>query len=122
MKKILVFLFLLVAGISSAQATAGFSKIGTSSTTNFNDTTCPNQSTCYYQVTAVDSILAESSPANCGTSSLCLGGNQVVAVMPSSGVHTVALTWTASTSSGVTYNIYRHIGPLPASNLNVVVN
>ncbi len=124
MKK-LVFLFVVCFVLTcslQAQAAAGFIKIGNVTTLTFSDTTCPLQSTCYYQVTAVDSSNFESIPAACTSTQLCVGGNEAVAVMPSSGTHTVSISWVASTTTGVTYNIYRHIGPLPASGMSATVN
>ena len=118
-----VLLCLMIYAISlSAQASGGFTKVGNVSTTAFTDPACPNQSTCYYQVTALDSAGFESAPAACSSTQLCVGGNIAVATMPSSGTHTVTLAWTASGTAGVTYNIYRHIGPLPAGGLGATVN
>ena len=108
--------------VSSAQAAAGFTKIGNVSVLTYTDAACANQTTCYYQVTALDAQGHESPAALCGTSQLCFGTNQVVAVMPSSGTHSVTLNWTASTTAGVTYNIYRAVGPLPPSSASAVVN
>lgn len=124
MKNKLVLAVLLLAGVSFAKAQSpGFTKLGNVPTgVTYTDSTCPNQSTCYYQVTALDAQNFESVPSACGTSQLCVGGNIAVVSMPSSGTHSVTLTWTASTSTGVTYNVYRHIGPLAASNLSAVVN
>ena len=104
-----------------AQAPAGFTKLANVSAATYTDATCANQTTCYYVVTAVDATGHESPPSACGPAVLCFGGNQAVAVMPSSGTHTVLLTWTASPTAGVTYNVYEHTGPLTASNLNAVV-
>jgi fibronectin type 3 domain-containing protein len=122
LRKIALLFVLFSSLASAAQAGAGFTKIANVTTTTATDSTCPNQSTCYYQVTALDNTGHESAPASCGSTALCLGGNQVVAQMPSSGTHTVTLTWTASTSTGVTYNVYQHIGPFPPSNLSPTVN
>ena len=124
MKKtfIIVVILLLSAVAAGAQAGAGFTKISNVSVLTYADTTCPDLSTCYYQVTALDSQGFESAPAPCSTTALCQGGNMAVAVMPSSGTHTNTLTWVASTSTAVTYNVYRHIDPLAPSNLNAVVN
>lgn len=120
---ILMLALLLVIPLAHAQAASGFTKIKSGlTTTTYTDNTCPNLSSCYYQVTASDSLGAESQPSACSATVLCVGGNQVVAQMPSSGTHTVTLNWTASTTTGVTYNVYQHIGPLPASNVNVTVN
>jgi len=120
---LIVGLSLLFVSLGNAQAATGFTKVGNVSTLAYTDATCPNQSTCYYQVTAVDANGFESGPAACaGSPQLCVGGNEAVAVMPSSGTHTVSLGWTASTSTGVTYNVYRHFRPLPASNLAATVN
>src|ERR1700691_506837 len=107
MKKtfIIVVILLLSAVAAGAQAGAGFTKISNVSVLTYADTTCPDLSTCYYQVTALDSQGFESAPAPCSTTALCQGGNMAVAVMPSSGTHTNTLTWVASTSTAVTYNV-----------------
>lgn len=119
--------FLLVVFVSTvlAQAAApGYTKLNTSLVTSatFTDSSCPNQSSCYYQLTAVDAQNFESVPAACDPSQLCVGGNQAVVVMPSSGTHTVTVKWIASTSAVTGYNVYRHIGPLAASGLSTTVN
>jgi len=120
---ILLCFAVLFAMPADAQAASGFTRIANGvAATTYTDAGCPLQSTCYYQVTALDASGFESIPATCGTTQLCVGGNQVVASMPSSGTHTVALTWTASTTTGATYNVYRHIGPLPPSNATATVN
>lgn len=115
-------LLFLAAGAANAQAGSGFTKLANVSTLTYTDSTCPNQSSCYYQVTTLDSAGFESQPAACASTQLCIGGNTAVVSMPSSGTHTVTLTWTASPSTGVTYNVYQHIGPLPASGLGGKVN
>lgn len=112
----------LISPVSQAQASAGFTKIGNVSAFTFSDATCPNQSTCYYQVTALDSAGFESAAATCSSTQLCVGGNIAVATMPSSGTHTVTLAWLASGTTGVTYNVYRHIGPLSATAMSATVN
>jgi hypothetical protein len=122
MKSLLICAVFALGTISQAQAASGFTKVGNVTTLTYSDATCPNQSTCYYQVTALDASGFESAPAACASTQLCVGGNIAVAVMPSSGTHTVALAWLASGSTGVTYNVYRHIGPLPASGLGATVN
>lgn len=114
--------FFFLAPALPAQIPAGFTKLANVSATTYTDATCPDLTTCYYIVTAVDSTGHESSGAGCSATALCLGGNQAVAQMPSSGTHTVALSWTASTTTGVTYNVYSHVGPFPASALNATVN
>jgi fibronectin type 3 domain-containing protein len=118
-------LILLLSCVLYAQAApAGFTKITTTAATatTYTDSTCANQTTCYYFVTAVDAAGHESPGAACGTTQLCFGGNQGVAIMPSSGTHTVAVSWTASTSTVTGYNVYRAVGPLAAGSLAVVVN
>lgn len=120
-KWLLLIAALLVATPVFAQATTGFTKVGNVTTPTYVDSSCPLQSSCYYQVTAVDSLGFESQPAQCSTTVLCFGGNQVVAIMPNSGTHTVTVSWLVSTGA-TSYNIYRHIGPLPPSSLSVVVN
>jgi len=121
-----LFLSLLaVTAVSAQAAPAGFTKIASTAAgvVTYSDASCADQTTCYYFVTAVDPVTGHESPgAPCSTSALCFGGNQAVAVMPSSGTHTVAVTWTASTTVGVTYNVYRAVGPLAASGLSATVN
>lgn len=123
--KILFVLFclaLLAAIPARAQGVpAGFTKVTNVSTTSYTDGACADQTTCYYLVTALDASGHESPGASCSTTSLCFGGNQAVAIMPSSGTHTVLLTWTASATAGVTYNVYRAVGPLAASGLSATV-
>lgn len=123
MKRVL-FVILALSLSAMAQASPGFTKINTSpiTGTNFTDAACANLNTCFYQVTTVDANGFESGPATCATTAICVGGNTVIATMPSSGTHTVAVSWTASTTPSVTYNVYRHVGPLPASGANAVVN
>ena len=118
----LVVLILLSAVPATAQAPAGFTKLANVTALTYTDATCPNQTTCYYVVTAVDSLGAESQPAACATGQLCVNGNEPVAQLPSSGTHTVTLTWAASPTAGVTYNVYSHIGPLPAASVKATVN
>lgn len=124
MKRFLLFSasFALFCLPSFAQAPAGFTKLANVSTTSYTDSTCADQTTCYYLVTALDSSGHESPGAQCSSTQLCFSGNQAVAIMPSSGTHTVALSWTASGSTGVTYNVYSHVGPLAPSSLGAVVN
>lgn len=118
----LLILGLALAIPAWAQAVpAGFAKVTNVSTTTYTDAACADQTTCYYLVTAVDAGGHESPGAACSTSTLCFGGNQAAAVMPSSGTHTVLLTWVASASTGVTYNVYRAVGPLAASGLSATV-
>lgn len=123
MKKITILLFfILVSIITHAQASQGFTLLKNVSALTYVDSTCPDMTSCFYEVTAVDSSGHESQPAPCSTGQLCFNGNQAIAQMPSSGTHTVTLTWTASPTSGVTYNVYSHIGPTPPGGIGAVVN
>lgn len=122
-----LFLFLallLFTSASQAQANSGFTQIGTATATTFTDATCPNSTTCYYQVTAIDSANIEGPPATCSTTQACLGGNVAIVVMPNSGTHTVTLVWIAPGAGGTTavsYKIYRHI-PASITGLGGTVN
>ena len=119
----LTLLFLLPFLAKAQEIPAGFTKLANVSAVTYTDATCPNLTTCYYIVTAVDSTGAESQPSGCSiTGQLCVNGNEAVAQMPSSGTHTVLLSWIASSTPGVTYNVYQHIGPLPGNFLKAVVN
>lgn len=122
MKKLILLACILYSVASCAQAPSGFTKLANVTSTTYSDSTCPNQTSCYYAVTAVDATGHESPSAQCAGTQLCFGGNQAVAIMPSSGTHTVSLSWTASTSTGVTYNVYQHIGPFAPSGLSATVN
>jgi len=121
-----ILLLSLLAATASAQAApAGFTKIASTAAgvVTYSDASCADQTTCYYYVTAVDPVTGHESPgAACSGTALCFGGNQAVAVMPSSGTHTVAVAWIASLTVGVTYNIYRAVGPLAGSGLSATVN
>lgn len=119
-----VLFALFFAGVPavSAQAPAGFTKLSTTTALTFTDTTCPDMTSCFYVVTAVDAIGEESQPAACATGQLCVNGTQAVAQMPSSGTHTVTLAWVAPTGTGpFSYNLYVHIGPLPPSGFAATV-
>lgn len=112
----------MIAAVGScqAQAPAGFTKLANVSTTTYTDTTCPDDINCAYVVTALDSAGFESKPATCSTSTpanQCVNGVEVLVGIPATGSHTVTLTWTASTTTGVGYNVYSHVGPFPASSL-----
>lgn len=115
-------LLLLAAGSLWGQASSGFTKIASTASTSYIDSTCPDQTTCYYQVTAVDSTGHESQAAVCATNQLCFSTNEAVAQMPSSGTHTVTVNWTASTTSNVTYNVYQHLGPVSPGPVSATVN
>ena len=124
-KSLVLFIIVLLLTLgANAQASPGFVKVSSVSTgTSFVDSGCLNLTTCAYQVTAVGSNGLESPPALCASTQLCLSGNQAVVVMPSSGTHTITLTWIASTSTGVaSYNVYRENSPLAGTNLNTTVN
>jgi hypothetical protein len=122
-KKLLLLIFMLSFSlVVVAQAPGGFTKIANVTAVSYTDATCPNQVTCYYVVTAVDAQGFESQPSSCKTGQLCVNGNEAVAAMPSSGTHTVAVAWTASPTAGVSYNVYQHVGPFPASGVSATVN
>lgn len=97
-----------------AQAGVGYTKLNTTPVTalTFTDTTVTDGALYQYQVTAV-SQFGESSPATSG-----------VASIPTTGTHTATLNWTASTTIGVTYNVYRIQGstPNPPGATSVTVN
>jgi hypothetical protein len=121
---ILLLALMAVPAKSQVLVPAGFTKLNTALVTalTYTDTACPNQTSCYYYVTAVDAIGAESNGAACAPTQLCVNGNMAVAQTPSSGTHTVVATWAASSSTVAGYNVYVHRGPLSGSNLAVTVN
>src|SRR5258705_8189292 len=114
---ILALVATVLPNLAHAQAPVGFTKLANVTVLTYTDATCPNQTTCYYVVVAADSLGTESQPGACGVNQLCVNTFEAVAQMPSSGTHTVGLSWTASPSTGVSYNVYSHIGPLPVANV-----
>jgi hypothetical protein len=78
-------------------------------TTTYIDTTVVDNVTYYYTVAAFNAN--ESTCSNVAT-----------AFVPATGTHTVTLNWTASTTSGVTYAVFRAVPPAPPTSLTVTVN
>jgi hypothetical protein len=118
---IVVALIFLLVGAVQAQAPAGFTKLANVTALTYTDAACANQSTCYYVVTALDAAGFESQPATCAPTVLCVGGIEAVAQMPSSGTHTVGITWTTQSTLTVSFNVSVHRGALSPQNLSVVV-
>lgn len=81
--------------------------------TNWTDATVADANQYFYVVVAVD-----SSTGLYSTCTPILGPEAI----PSTGVHTVSLNWIASTSSGVTYSVFRAVSPQPATGLTGTVN
>jgi hypothetical protein len=84
-----------------AQAGVGYVKIASTSGLSQIDTTVVDGSVYLYEVTAANAA-GESTPVSTGP-----------AVIPAMGVHSVTLAWGASSSPGVTYNVYRELVVLP---------
>jgi hypothetical protein len=96
-----------------AQGSAGFTKIASVTTgTAYTDSTCPDGATCLYEVTAANAV-GESAP-----------DGPVTAVIPATGTHTVALSWSAGTGGGTptSYNVYQEQGTVPPVGFKAVVN
>ena len=92
-------LFFLIPA-AHAQVDAGFAKIATVSGTAYADTGCADGTACFYEVTAYNAN-GESAPANAA-----------VAFVPSSGSHTVNLSWSAGVGTPPTgYYVYREAAP-----------
>lgn len=108
---LVLLLMLSLSAYAQAGLPAGYTKIASAvPTTSYTDSTCPDATTCYYYVTAVDSAGAESGVSN-----------QAFATIPATGTHTVSLTW-SETTTGVTFNVYQHVGPLAPSAVSGVVH
>lgn len=107
-----IFTLVLFASSARAQGTPipGYTKLVSGITaTTYVDTTCADAQQCFYYITAVDS-LGESSPSA-----------QVTATIPAtSTVHTMTLTWVASLTPGVTYNVYKGAVPLAVAGVAVI--
>lgn len=87
-----------------AQAGAGYVKIASTSGLSQIDTSVVNGQAYQYQVTAVDQF-GESTPVT-----------SMIAIIPATGIHSVTLSWIASTTiatPAVTYNVYRLTGTIP---------
>ena len=95
----------------STTATGTYTKLTTNPVTpaSYNDTTAPAGATSYYQVTAVnatgESVRARSPPMLPGR---CRRRRRSPACRPPGRRAGIALTWTASSATGLTgYNVYR---------------
>lgn len=125
-KTLLAFALVILVGsaYARAQASQGFSLLANTTATSYtvSNLTCPDSSSCFFQVTSLDATGHESTPSACLAGVPCFTGNQAIAVIPPTGTHTVALTWTASPTSGATYNVYVYLGPNPPSNIKALVN
>lgn len=93
-----------------AQATAGYTKIGSvaGNITTYTDTTAADGVSYNYEVTAQNAAGIETIPTNI-----------VPETIPSTGTHSVTLNWIASAvdathSAPASYNIYRQV-ILPAN-------
>ena len=105
MTKRLLFLGLVVfcAANAFAQAGAGYTKIASTNGLSQIDTAVTDGDVYQYQVTAINQF-GESTPITSN-----------VAPIPATGTHSVTLSWGASPTAGVTYNVYRITGAPPNS-------
>lgn len=101
-------LLLLLVGAGSvwklhAQAATGYSKVNTTAISGLTFTTpqLTDGAVYNFEVTAV------------GTGGESVPSNIVTATVPATGTHTATLNWTASTTPGVTYNVYDQLVPVP---------
>lgn len=121
---LLILCLFLVFSLPAQAPPNGFSKLASITTTTYTDVGCPDGTTCYYQVYALDAN-GIASPAAIPTTlpSLLFLGTQdyVTGIIPASGTHSVVLTWTASTGD-VSYVVYRYTPPLAPVGLGAVVN
>jgi hypothetical protein len=113
---ILITVLASLAVSASAQAacpsTAGATQLTTGlTTTTYTDSSIADGASYDYMVEAVNSFGGFSC------SNVVLN-----AVIPATGTHTVALTWNASTTSGVTYAVFRAQTPANPTSLTVTVN
>jgi len=95
-----------------AQATAGFTKIASVTTTSYTDTSCPKGGSCQYQVTATATGEPESGPSN------------TITVANTGTLGNVALTWQAGTcptgkncATPTGYNVYQIAPSVPPAGL-----
>lgn len=122
-------LFILIAALAwpaiGQSPATGFSKLAAvSSGTTYVDSTCPDGTTCYYQVFALDSNGVASSagvPSALPPASFQGTQDYVTGVIPSAGTHSVTLSWTANTGD-VSYVVYRYTPPLAPGGFTAVVN
>ena len=111
----LLLLALLLVGFPFfGQVPSGYTKINTApiTGTTFTDSTCTDATNCTYVATAVSVAGIESQPSAVSNT----------AVMPVTGTHTVTVTWNASPTPNVTYNLYRIESPIPPGAPTAVVN
>jgi hypothetical protein len=96
-----VFLAILAAGISLFSPAAAWAQAANACDVNKDGS-----------VNVVDVQVAINNYLNCSTTPFQTFVSQVITGVlnscpVSTGIHTVSLSWTASTTSGVTYNVYR---------------
>jgi hypothetical protein len=114
-KLALGFLVLLLIGIPFfGQVPSGYVKINSApiTGTTFTDSGCADATNCTYIATAVSVSGVESQPSSPSNT----------AVVPVTGTHTVAVSWVASPTANVTYNLYRIESPVPPGAPTAVVN
>lgn len=116
MKKVLALVLFLCCAPAFAQAVGcgpNAVQIATGlTTTSYTDGTVLLSTSYAYTATAVlngvESTCTPETPA-------------AMVTIPGTGTgHSVALSWTASTTTGVTYNVYRVTLPNPPTNLKAV--
>lgn len=96
----------------STPCTNGFTQVSTApiTGTTFTDSTVTDGNTYVYMITA-----------NNAAGFACSGVSTQLPI-PSTGVHSVALSWIASTTSGVTYAVFRAQNPAPSGTPSGTVN
>jgi len=118
MKKLLLIATLLLLGTAYGQTVTipcGSTATPIASgitTTTFTDSAVTDGVTYYYTVAAVSTTTGLYS--SCPT--------PVAAPIPATGTHSVTLNWTASTTSGVTYAVFRASPPNPPTGLTETTN
>jgi fibronectin type 3 domain-containing protein len=83
-------------------------------TTSYVDSVVTDGATYNYDVVSVELVQG-------GTAIACALPTVTVTIPPT-GTHTVSLTWIASTTSGVTYSVFRAPPPTPPTGFAGAVN
>lgn len=109
MKRLIVLIAIIYASCNAFAVCPGTQISKQQTALTFTDATVTDGAKYTYSVTAV----GPTGESVCDSAPLL--------VIPATGTHSVVLTWAASTTPGVTYNVYRSSPPNPPTAITETV-